>query len=227
VNSLVVLVPTRGRPEKAVELEDQIYSTCALTSTQVVFVVDSDDDRLGDYNRSVSKVLVHPGRKATGMVRPINWAVTQVWDDYDVCGFMGDDHRPRTPGWDLEYVQALNNLGGVGVVWGDDLLQGPAFPTQVAMTMNIPKKLGYLCPPAFNHLCVDLVWRDWGEGVGKIRYLPNVVVEHMHPAAGKAPQDPGYERVNNQTAVALDTETYYKWKKNDLQGELEKLRELL
>ena len=74
---------------------------------------------------------------------------------------MGDDHRPRPAAmpWDARIRECLS--GGPGIVYGNDLLQGEKMATAVAMTSDIVTTLGYMCPPAMVHLCVDLVWVAW------------------------------------------------------------------
>jgi hypothetical protein len=141
------------------------------------------------------------------MADPLNMGFMKWMEDprffpsYAV-GFMGDDHRPRTLGWDSEYIRALTTLSGrcsnrskpgVGMVYGNDMLQGEALPTQVAMTTSIPATLGRMVPHELAHLYTDTYWKELGEKLGKITYLSGVVVEHMHPGAGKAVIDEGYE----------------------------------
>jgi hypothetical protein len=120
---------------------------------------------------------------------------------------MGDDHMPRTVGWDAAYLEALRELG-TGLVYGNDLLQGSSLPTQVAMTTDIVRALGYMAPPDLTHLYVDNFWRDLGRSAGCLRYLPDVIVEHRHPAAGKAQWDAGYARVNNSAMYEHDATAY-------------------
>jgi len=183
----------------------------------------------------------YPDRDGRGMVAALNTAARNLcinWVGTGECtdpecpeppheapfaiGFMGDDHRPRTLAWDEQYINTLACTGAL-FVYGDDLLQGANFPTQVAMRSDVVKTLGYMAPPEFEHLCIDLVWRDWGERIGRLKYLDDVVVEHMHPAAGKAELDAGYERVNSVEVTTKDAERYYVWFQAELPGELEKL----
>ncbi len=229
--SLVILVPSRGRPDNAAELRVAFNSTSSLIDTRLMFVVDDDDPTGKEYG---CDAIVWPaaklgpregeGARPRGCVAPLNWAANWLLSrpgyNASYVGFMGDDHRPRTFGWDAEYVKALND--GKAVVWGDDLLMHDAFPTQVAMDARIPRTLGYMAPPSFKHLCVDLVWKDWGQGLNRIQYLPEVVVEHMHPAAGKSELDQGYVDANSHNAV--DSAEYYRWKEHDLPGELARLQ---
>lgn len=246
---LWVVVPSRGRPESVLPLSQSFYDTCTNRGTTLWFVVDEDDPELPDYRAAVSTwwvrgagfrlriyILEVPGGS---MVQALNEGVqTLLEPEYPeedtpepptAIAFMGDDHRPRTVGWDVSYLEALRQLGGTGIVYGNDLLQGEAIPTQVAMSTDIPKKLGYFAPPHFQHLCIDLVWKDWGQGIERIKYLPEVIVEHLHPAAGKGKLDAGYLRVNSSEVQSKDAETYYAYRDDNfgLALDIRKLKELL
>ena len=93
-------------------------------------------------------------------------------------------------------------------MYGNDLLQGENLPTQVAMTSDIVRALGYMCPPTLTHLFVDNFWLSLGRTADCIRYLPDVVVEHMHPAAGKAEWTPGHMRVNTHAMKNRDEDAF-------------------
>lgn len=219
---LVVLIPSRGRPETVAELDEAFRQTCTLKTTRCVFVVDQSDPDLLKYSEKAAGLS---GTAATCrvsiMVAP-NWAKTMVGalneaaeftvaeDAPFAIGFMGDDHRPRSTGWDAEYVDALAALG-TGMVFGDDGLQSRALPTQIAMTSDIVRTLGFMAPPVLRHMYVDNFWRDLGKVTGCLSYLPHVVVEHLHPAAGKAEMDEGYVRVNDPAVYEADERAYTTW----------------
>ena len=170
--------------------------------------------------------MVEPGRR--GMVAALQhgYEAFESHLGYAV-GFMGDDHRPRTRGWDTAYLEALRSLG-TGFVYGNDLFQREAIATQVAMTSDIPKALGYMCPPSFDHLCVDVVWNDWGNAIQKIVYLDEVVVEHVHYLAGKSAFDKTYAVANNPQMAAHDSAAYRNYHDSGLfDADVEKLRGLL
>lgn len=117
---------------------------------------------------------------------------------------------------------------GPGIVYGNDLLQGEIMATAVAMTSDIVTTLGYMAPPALIHLCLDLVWMDWGRGMGRITYLGDVILEHMHPANGKAEIDAYYIECNSSAVSTADATTYYDYRDNGgLHADLEKLRALI
>lgn len=220
MSDLVVIVPSKGRPVAARELADAFSATCTA-DTRLVFAVDADDKTGGEYVGAGLDIHVCPA--PSNMVKTLNFA-TVIFASYrqgaacpPAIGFMGDDHRPRTSGWDAAYLDALRELG-TGIVYGDDLLQGEKLPTQVAMTSDIIRALGYMAPPTLTHMYVDNFWLDLGRRAGFLRYLPDVVVEHLHPVAGKAEWDAGHIRVNAPQMYAADRTAYARYTVEQLPG---------
>jgi hypothetical protein len=219
---LVIIVPSRGRPEAARELAAAFDVTCTA-DTKLLFSIDADDPTADDY----PKPRVVAGNKS--MVEALNRALGQYLLDGNfwpfAIGFMGDDHRPRTKGWDTTYLDALRELG-TGIVYGDDQLQGRNLPTQCAMTADIIRALGYMAPPTLHHMYVDNFWRDLGQRAGCLKYLPDVVVEHLHPVAGKAQWDEGYKRVNAPTVFAQDEKAYVDFQYREMADAVSRVRDL-
>lgn len=215
---LLTLVPTRNRVENARGLLHTWYDTVTEEDSGLLFIVGTEDPRLEEYQSRLpaNHLVTFPER---GLVKALNYVAPTFTREYDAIGFMGDDHRPRTVGWDSHYLRNLRELGG-GYVYGNDLLMGERIPTQVAISSTIIELLGYFGPPAFTHLSVDVSWKTMGEGLGRIRYLPDVIIEHMHPAAGKAEVDAGYKHVNSAMMVKMDQRAYDNWFKNDYPSEL-------
>jgi len=209
---LAILVPSLGRPDAAAELATVFADTCT-GETLLYFVVDEDDPTRDAYITAVdgvrSAVMVTPTQT---MVEALNFAAVRLaGTDCFAIGFMGDDHRPRTTGWDTAYVEALRELG-TGIAYGDDLLQGEKLPTQCAMTADIVRAIGYMAPPKLRHMYVDNFWLTLGRAAGCIRYLPGVVVEHMHPIAGKSEWTEGHRRVNAQSVYDHDRTVFQAWR---------------
>lgn len=145
----------------------------------------------------------------SGHVGAINWGAARALADLKpfAVAKLDDDHRPRTVGWDTAYLEALRELG-TGIVYGNDLLQGERLPTAPAMTANIVQALGFMAPPTLRHLYCDNFWHDLGDAANCLRYLPGAVVEHMHPAAGKAQMDDGYRLANSPERYRDDGVAY-------------------
>jgi hypothetical protein len=225
---LVVIVPSRGRPQAARELVDAFAETC-VAKTKLLFAVDETDpssynvtNLLSYIHHVVVNVVICPSKSmgealhmaAVNVCLPESWSPSpENFPPPFAVGFMGDDHRPRTKGWDQRYLDALREMG-TGIVYGNDLLQGGRIPTQVAMTSDIVRALGYMAPPTLRHLYVDNFWKDLGTAADCIRYLPDVIVEHMHPVAGKAQWDESYKRVNAPAMYEHDARAYAEYRRD-------------
>ncbi len=195
---LAVVVPTRGRPGNAARLTAAFQATDALNAIPV-FVADGDDPSLPAYralldNGEIPRLMIVPG--GGGMCRALNYAALRYADLYEAVGFMGDDHLPQTPGWDGIVLDALDSLEP-RVVYGNDLLQGPVLPTAVFMQSRMIRAMHLMAPPVMRHLYLDNFWKLLGEELGGLVYLPSVIIEHLHPIAGKAPWDDRYALVNS------------------------------
>lgn len=236
MTDLVVIVPSRGRPDAAAEMAQSFRETCS-GDTHLLFAVDASDPARDEYNlrlggaRTETSVRVDD---SNNMGEALHLAATYVTDDpmpglpYSVpfaVGFAGDDHRPRTQGWDKAYLDALREMG-TGIVYGNDLLQGENIPTQVAMTSDIIRALGYMAPPTLVHLYFDNFWKVLGNGAGCLKYLPDVIVEHMHPVAGKAEWDDNYRRVNSTAMYEHDSAAFDEWLRKSMVEDVAKVRAL-
>jgi hypothetical protein len=116
---------------------------------------------------------------------------------------------------------------GTGVVYGNDLVMGEAIATEWTITSDIPKTLGYAVPKGFVHLYVDNYFMKLGESIGKLSYLSDVVVQHMHPCAGTAVEDLTYREANSQANWSNDRIRFEKYMSEELASDAEKLRRLL
>jgi hypothetical protein len=234
---LVVIVPSRDRPKAAHELHRAFVDTCTAPVRLIFAIDDRDQGRIYEYPH------LHEGNvdtitwrtPSTNMVQALNAAAEDALNDPYLLrhekppyalGFMGDDHRPRTVGWDQRYLDALREMG-TGVVYGNDLFQGHRLPTQVAMTSDIVRAVGYMAPPALRHLFVDNTWLRWGKSLDRIRYLPDVIVEHRHPHAGKAQWDEGYLRVNSGEVASHDEAVFNAYVADGLDADLAKIRAVM
>ena len=193
---MLTIVPTRGRNDNAIRLFEAINATADFT--EVVFAIDADDVEtytgLMHETTGLDNVKVVIAERM-GMNGTLNhWA---LWfsPDYDYICFMGDDHLPRTGGWDTKLAEAIGTEPGIA--YGNDLLQGENLPTAVVMSSKIIRATGFMSPPALKHLFLDNYWLAMGHALENVNYLPDVILEHLHYTNGKAEHDDRYAAVNN------------------------------
>jgi hypothetical protein len=225
---LTVIVPTRGRPQNIAELWAAFEETCD-GDTRLVACVDLDDPELPAYQKLADRLFDEPFfRLETGprlrLGGTLNVAGPKWAARGEAVAFMGDDHRPRTRGWDTAYMQELGRLG-TGLVYGNDLIQGQALPTQVAMTSDIVLATGHMVPPGIVHLWIDNAWLALGQALGAITYLPDVIVEHQHPIAGKAAWDAGYAECNTDALMDADRAVFEQWQAETLPDWVRQIKE--
>lgn len=237
VAELLVIVPTRGRPHAIARVVEAWNTTGGWEDAELRFVVDEDDPTLDQY-REAFKGAPLPDPAVRGPVhltvadrwRPLvpklNLAAVTWAPEFSAVGFAGDDHLPRTPGWAGRYVDVLAELG-TGIVYGNDLIQGPNLPTQWAMTSDIITALGRMVPADVEHLYCDNAILDLGRTAGCIAYLPGVTVEHTHPLAGTAAMDAGYSRVNAPEQYAADRARYIQWRTELLPADAQAVKALM
>lgn len=227
---ILYLVPTRGRPQNAERLARSFQQTCR-GETFLKFCVDEDDERLDDYVERLERLSYDPlfdflswsvgPRRRLGPT--LNHYALEHVTTFDILGFMGDDHLPQTPGWDVMLSQPLRSTG-LGISYGNDLVQRENLPTAVMLTSNIVSCLGYMAPPQLMHMYLDNFWRDLGRNTDTLTYVPDAVVQHVHPVAGTAQWDETYT-----TAGALmdpDGDRYHEYLRAQFADDVYKISRL-
>lgn len=217
---LTIFVPTRGRPHHVKPMYEAWKETGAFDEmADLVFLIDADDHRCAEYQREICELPVY------GFSGGVSFSVSASWvpmvpklDAAAVAsaslyptplGFMGDDHRPRTDGWVGAYLKALE--GGPAIVSCPDGFRTDTLPTHWAMSASIVRALGRMVPAPVDHLYCDNAVQDLARAAGIYRWLPDHLVEHMHPLAGKANTDDGYARVNSARRYQEDMLSYALW----------------
>ena len=205
--SIWVLCPSRGRPDKAAECYESFTSTIAFADSKMFFIVDADDPTFVQYEHLPMLTYDHEGG---GMGPPLNAGALDVMEKCSVIGFVGDDHRFRTKNWDIIIRDALSSIGG-GVAYGDDLGQRQNLASAVFISVPVIRALGWMALPGAKHLYLDNTWMTLGQEMERLIYVPQVVIEHMHPFFGKAVMDEGYIRVNATSVIDHDRILYDGW----------------
>jgi hypothetical protein len=222
---MVVIVPTRARPQSAARLIAAWEET--QTTSALVFAVDDDDVTLKQYESvvdasgGVASLVVAPRLR---MGPTLNYWARIYAEDHFAVAFMGDDHVPRTPQWDALFLEELR-ARPAAVVYGNDLYAGDKIPTAVAMTSNIIRVLGFMNPPLQLHLFLDNFWKEVGVQLGCLVYRENIIIEHLHPVAGKGATDGSY--LESGATWSHDELMYNLYRERHLDLDIAKLRRML
>ncbi len=246
MRDLLVITPSRGRPER---LQEMIEACLSLSEAETDIAVANDDDDLYDLTQytdprqfwqfgQFKRVIWHHGPRTslsawtnrlaalyTGRYseyRALGGPVaTLPRDEYRAFASLGDDHVPRTPGWDRLLLEAIDDIGGEGIAYGDDLHQGRRLPTAPVISAGIVEALGWLCEPSLRHMYLDDVWRDLGSAAMCLAYRADVVIEHCHPDAGKAVADGTY--AESLAGTEADRQAYQRWRAERMTADVAKV----
>lgn len=219
MSELIVVVPTRSRPHLVPRMIDAWFKTGAFGTAELLFVVDRDDMAFDQYKRMFDR---YPSVQHTvmpewmPMVPKLNIAACQAAKEASVVAFMGDDHVPRTPMWASKLL-AADVLNHGCISYGKDGFQDKRLPTWWGMSSKIVQRLGRMVPAPVQHLYCDNAIKMLGERTGSLVYLEDVLIEHMHPVAGKAEMDQQYQRINRKQQYTRDEAEFRRWVESGLE----------
>lgn len=228
--SIAVILPTRGRPEKAREAAQSAIDTSRLQGTSVIVVLDESDPSRALYESwlGVSQhiVVVCSGN----MIQRTNIAAMKVADEFEILGWMADDNLMRTPGWDARITEAL---GGQGILYANlnDLFWSEMFPNDKPVNTyvrsSVVRALGWFASPHQEHHYMDDTWRMLGVSTDSMVYLRNVICEHMHPTNQRGQRDAGYDYTDDLGLLARDQAQFMQWIWKHFREDREKVKACL
>jgi hypothetical protein len=186
MRDLAIITPSRGRPWHLQRLMVALADTCRMDTALYVYV-DDDDPRLDDYkNLGLAHLEVGPRDTLTALT---NKAALDLAGEYEFLASLGDDHVPRTTGWDRMLCGEITLMGGTGFSYGAGSRW--VIPEAVVMSSDIVRALGWMMNPVCGHYKVDDTWLELGLSARCISYRHDVLVEHMQFGIPYDPTDPG------------------------------------
>jgi len=221
--SLTVICPTKGRPAAVAAAWESFQTTRILPDTKLVFAI-SENEPIDQLLYEGIPLVIVPHREWMNEI--LQSAVDRVLEGKaspSLLGFIGDDNRFRTDGWDLAVADTLAG-GGYAYAW--DLLRND-IPTHVFVTASIVRALGYFGLRGARHLYIDNAWKVLGEGAGCLHYMGDTIIEHLHPFFGKGKVDESYLASNAPEMYAHDQEVFGTWLSSEAGKDIQKVRDTL
>ena len=215
-----LLCPTRGRPDRVcVMLESIIKTTEKLENVEILFYIDSDDDKkddyiasinnlLNQYNNPFKRVLPHIGEP---MSISKSWNIIAEKCDGDILVMANDDEVWITKGWDRRLNEEADKFpDDIYCIYFDDGTmhgKGCAFPM---ISRKWYETLGYFTPGIFKFLVND-TWIEFiARYIDRLHYVPDILVEHRHHLYSKAEIDDTYKRnIDEYLGKKEDTAYFY------------------
>lgn len=219
MRDLLIITPTRGRPQGAQRLIDAVAQTCTA-KTDLILGIDDDDPSYGnltgrfDYTRG-------PRDSCGGWTNKI---AAERACGYRAVASIGDDHEPQTKGWDTILLDAIDGMGGTGIAYGNDTAHGEDVPTAAVISTDIVQALGWVFEPTMTHFYADLVWKEIAWACC-LAYVPSVVIKHYNPNYGNADLDATYTEARQ--LYGNDGSAYQAWGENRRAADAAKVRALV
>lgn len=223
VKPILIVLSSKARPRKI----EGFYKTWRQTTSglsEVITCIDDDDETLDQYIRH-KDILFNIG-KGRYMCDSIN-RVFKKYPKYKYYFIVSDDHRIRTKKWEEMFIKKIEENGGKGVCYGNDLMYGEKLSTAAFVSGNIFRALGFIALPGLYHMWVDKSWMELGKQLNKLYYFSNIIIEHMHYKVGKSEADESYLRVNNKKIHDHDKNVFESWKKNKMKEDIQKIKDYL
>lgn len=191
-----LLLPTRGRPTLVERFCRSVVATTAcLDRIEVILYIDDDDIASHSLacDKMKTKKIIGPRMTMGGY----NMACLEKATG-NIIMLVNDDLMMRTKGWD-ERIIALDKefSDGVYLLYGNDLLKKRSMCTFPILSRRTCELLVEPYPRAYQGAFIDVHLLDVFKrlqllGFDRIRYLDDVVFEHLHYRAKKAVFDDTY-----------------------------------
>lgn len=176
---LLVIVPSRERPEAVAGLVQAIERT-STGLTALIVAVDLSDPQGEHYPEAASKAPNLPGVLTLEHTRSAAAALNKAAVRYAPAAFavayLPDCQRPVASGWDRMLVDALR--GGYGFAQGHEVAARPGIrPRHIAMRSDVITELGAMVPDALDTTMWADCWARWAAATGGMATCDDVVIQ--------------------------------------------------
>jgi hypothetical protein len=222
-----ILLPTRNRPNNLIRLKNNILETASnINDIELCIYIDDDDvesiPALEDIAGSINTNAVQGNRILGSQMYNELFKISNG----DIIMFAADDILFKTPNWDL-FVKTKFELATddkILFIFGNDGFQNGRIGTHGFIHRHWIEILGYVLPPKLASAYTDEWITELSRRVNRDLYCPDLIIEHLHPAIGKAKSDETYTK---RIEVAGNIQQYYDSLINDRVADALKLQKFI
>jgi GT2 family glycosyltransferase len=210
MTTISLLCPSRGRPQLCKRMLQSAYATAAnRDGVESLVLVDEDDPHLDEYCRLLPESRVIKGARHSGVARAFN-ALSGLASG-DILFTAPDDLMFRTAGWD-SIVREIVDRYADGIVVavpydGREGAQGERC-THWFTTRRWVERVGNFVEERYEHFYCDTHVADIAARSGRLVFMPEVLIEHMHPKYGKGQWDDTYKLKRKNGMSSRDKARY-------------------
>lgn len=211
------LLSTKGRPAECQDTLDACVES-GMTSPGCVYV----DETVDDYQdiKLPRNWTIHYARQWGSLQASLQWCLKR-YPDATAYGWLADDVRPRTPGWDTLLEREAGDwcLSYARDLWLSEaentrleLEEGSNISSGLCWGGKLVRAVGWWALPGVRQAFIDVAWCRIVQPLNLARYTPDVTVEHLNYRTGKRERD----AVDDWTRkgvdyIQADIDTGYAW----------------
>lgn len=235
MKNLLIICPSRGRPQRILETIQSIQDTCNFEHTDFMVLLDDDDVCVPDYYKNLPewvKIKVYNREHDCTLTTEIINRAFNENKEYSFYSVTNDDIVYLTKGWDEALCQKLKISSGQDDTmvekYGDSYIgnvKPGEFPITSVIDGDIVREIGWLQYPKLRHSCGDNIWFWIGRRGGCLYHDSKYHTEHRSHYFGKGEADETFQKCNafdNQQ----DYYAYKEWLKYRCGNEVCKVQEL-
>lgn len=201
-----ILLPTRKRATRLKTFIDNVKNTAHnYNDIEIIFFIDEDDTATVDIVKTLS-CKYYLNKLDSGIIFSDMWNHLLPLSEGDIFLTAGDDICFKTQNWDLLVLEEFNkSKDKILLVGTDDGIQHGNFAVHPFVHRNWVNTLGYILPPYFKYWYADNWLTDVAKGVGRFKYMPNILIQHVHKLTGN---DETY--LKNERHISEATQVWHK-----------------
>ncbi len=208
-----LLVPTRGRPSNMERMTLSAFNTAEYKDeVEIIFYLDNDDP---DSMDMAYKLENHYGERIQTIIGN-RIILSQMWNECwniaksDIGMHCGDDVVFKTESWDaLVFEEFRKEKDKILFVYGrDGIVDSEDLGTHGFLHRNWVETVGYFVPPYFSWCYNDTWLTEVSRKINRLRFLPNLYIQHIHPCNGGTPMDATYSEASARGARDKCLEVY-------------------
>lgn len=196
-----LLHATRGRPAQAYKARatwlDRAFDADAI---EHIYALDQDDETIGPFVTCRHVINHRRGPVAA-------WNEAAKFSRGEILIQLSDDWDPPVH-WDKLILQKFEGIDHPAVLAVSDGHRTDNLLCMAIINRNRYKQQGYMFHPEFFSMFSDNLFTDRAYADGVVIDAPEIVIEHLHPAFGKAEMDETYARSNAPENYEAGLATY-------------------
>lgn len=196
-----LLHATRGRPAHAYKARatwlDRAFDADAI---EHIYALDHDDETIGPF--VTCRHVINPRRGPVAA-----WNEAAKFSRGEILIQLSDDWDPPVH-WDKLILRKFEGIDRPAVLAISDGHRTDQLLCMAIINRNRYKQQGYMFHPEFFSMFSDNLFTDRAYADGVVIDAPDIVIEHLHPAFGKAEMDETYARSNAPENYEAGLATY-------------------